>query len=219
MNTIFCRTFTACIALLFATLLCNGGVCYATPGPCQGVTCTASDQCHDVGTCNSGTGLCTNPVKSNGTTCNDGNACTHNDACQGGVCTGNPVTCTASDQCHVDGTCDTNTGSCSNPSHTDGTTCNDGNACTQTDTCQSGICTGGNPVTCSALDQCHLAGTCDTNTGSCSNPAASNGTACVYNNVNGLCRSGVCNRPGFHQLWGQQQLWLVNCKNSTDTNY
>ena len=164
MNTIFCRTFTACIALLFATLLCNGGVCYAL-SLCQGVTCTASDQCH------------------------------------------------------VAGTCDTNTGLCSNPPRTDGTTCSDGNACTQTDTCQSGVCTGGNPVTCSALDQCHLAGTCDTNTGSCSNPAASNGTACVYNNVNGLCRSGVCNRPGFHQLWGQQQLWLVNCKNSTDTNY
>gem|GEM_PF-4949676 len=50
MNTIFCRTFTACIALLFATLLCNGGVCYAL-SLCQGVTCTASDQCHVAGTC------------------------------------------------------------------------------------------------------------------------------------------------------------------------
>src|SRR5207247_9484497 len=52
----------------------------------------------------------------------------------------------------------------------DGTACNDGNACTQTDTCQAGACVGSNPVVCSASDQCHVAGTCDTATGVCSNP-------------------------------------------------
>jgi hypothetical protein len=51
-----------------------------------------------------------------------------------------------------------------------GTACDDGNACTQTDTCQAGVCTGGNPVTCTALDQCHTAGTCNPTTGICSNP-------------------------------------------------
>ena len=65
------------------------------------VVCTASDQCHDAGTCNPATGVCSNPAKPNGTACNDGNACTQTDTCQAGVCTGsNPVVCTGPDQCH-----------------------------------------------------------------------------------------------------------------------
>jgi hypothetical protein len=78
---------------------------------------------------------------------------------------GNPVTCTASDQCHVRAGCNPATGLCSNPTAANGTGCNDGNACTQTDTCQNGTCTGGNPKTCTALDQCHVPGTCNTSTG------------------------------------------------------
>src|SRR5262249_19782342 len=42
---------------------------FYTTDPCAGVTCTASDQCHVVGTCNPATGLCSNPVKPNGTVC------------------------------------------------------------------------------------------------------------------------------------------------------
>src|SRR5437762_2110480 len=79
------------------------------------------------------------------------------------------VVCTALDQCHAAGTCDTSTGVCSNPNAANGTACSDGNACTQTDTCQNGTCTGSNPVVCTALDQCHVAGSCDTSTGVCSN--------------------------------------------------
>ena len=79
------------------------------------------------------------------------------------------MTCTAQDQCHTAGTCDPATGICSNPNKADGTTCNDGNACTTADTCQAGTCTG-TPVTCTAQDQCHAAGTCDPATGVCSNP-------------------------------------------------
>ena len=68
------------------------------------VVCTASDQCHDVGTCNTSTGVCSNPPKANGTACSDGNSCTQTDTCQAGTCTGgNPVVCTASDQCHAAG--------------------------------------------------------------------------------------------------------------------
>ena len=111
----------------------------------------------------------------NGTACNDGNACTQSDTCQAGACTGgNPVACTALDQCHAAGTCNPATGVCSNPAKADGTACNDGNACTQTDTCQGGTCTGGNPVTCTAVDPCHAAGTCDPSTGKCS----ANGVLC-----------------------------------------
>ena len=172
---------------------CQAGVCTGS----NPVVCTASDQCHVAGTCNTSTGLCSNPNASNGTSCNDGNSCTQTDTCQTGVCTGsNPVVCTASDQCHVAGTCNTSTGLCSNPNASNGTSCNDGNACTQTDTCQSGVCTGSNPVTCPpASDQCHVAGTCDPSTGACSNPAAGDGTICNDGNActqTDTCQSGVC---------------------------
>jgi hypothetical protein len=33
-----------------------------------------------------------------------------------------------------------------------------------------GACTGGNPVVCTASDVCHVAGSCDSTTGLCSNP-------------------------------------------------
>jgi len=63
---------------------CQSGAC--KPG--AAVTCTASDQCHSAGTCSPSTGLCSNPVKPNGTSCNDGNTCTTGDSCQSGVCVG-----------------------------------------------------------------------------------------------------------------------------------
>ena len=48
---------------------------------------------------------------------------------------------------------------------TTGGSCDDDDACTQTDTCQAGVCTGANPVTCTASDQCHVAGTCNPDDG------------------------------------------------------
>ena len=42
---------------------------------------------------------------------------------------------------------------------------------------------GANPVTCTASDQCHVAGTCNPATGACSNPPAPNGTACNDGNA------------------------------------
>ena len=174
---------------------CQAGVCTgANP-----VTCTASDPCHVAGDCDPGNGLCSNPAAANGTSCNDGSACTQTDSCQGGTCTGaNPVVCTASDPCHVAGVCDPGTGSCSDPAAADGTSCSDGNPCTQTDTCQAGTCTGANPVVCMPLDQCHVAGVCDTGTGMCSNPAAADGTPCDDGNActqSESCQSGVCAPP------------------------
>ncbi len=183
---------------------CNDGnactrIDYCLNGTCTGenqVACTASDQCHVVGTCNTATGVCSNPAKANGTSCNDGNACTRTDTCQSGACTGaNPVTCSASDPCHVAGTCNTSTGACSNPNAADGTSCNDGNACTQSDTCQSGACTGTNPVICTPSDPCHVAGACNPATGGCSNPNALDGTSCDDSNgctQPDLCLAGVC---------------------------
>ena len=109
--------------------------------------------------------------------------CTQLDTCQSGACVGaSPVTCKASDLCHTAGTCNPSTGACSNPAAADGTSCNDGNACTSSDACKSGVCTGG-PQACTASDQCHAAGTCDAMTGTCSNPAAADGTSCNDGNA------------------------------------
>ncbi len=196
---------------------CTSGVCL----PGTATVCTALDQCHVAGTCAPATGTCSNPNTANGTSCSDGNACTTGDTCQMGVCTpgtatvctasdqchtagtcdhasgtcSNPTVCTALDQCHDVGTCDLSTGTCSNPAKPDGTTCSDGNACTETDSCQSGECTGSNPVVCSASDPCHVAGICDPANGTCSNPAAADGTACNDGNActqTDSCQSGVC---------------------------
>ncbi len=187
-NTAPCNDGNACTTVD----VCQSGTCTGTAP----VVCTALDQCHDVGTCDTQTGVCSTPAKADNTACNDGNACTQTDVCLGGVCTGtNPVVCAAFDQCHDVGTCDTQSGVCSNPAKADNTACNDGNACTQTDACQSGICVGTNAVVCSALDQCHVAGTCDPGTGVCSNPvlldntACNDGDACTQSDV---CLSGVC---------------------------
>jgi len=145
---------------------CQGGTC----GDGTTVTCAAQDQCHDAGTCDPQTG-CSNPDKPNGTPCNDGDACTTTDTCQNGACTGSGApTCTAQDQCHVAGTCDPQTGQCTNPAKGNGTPCDDGDLCTQTDTCQGGTCIGGDPFSCGLSTQCETAGTCDPATGTCSAP-------------------------------------------------
>ena len=169
---------------------CHGGSC--TSGTPK--TCSASGQCYAAGTCNPSTGTCSSTPLS-GVSCNDGNACTQTDTCQSGTCVGtNPVVCTALDQCHQVGTCDPGTGACSNPPLS-GTSCNDGNACTSGETCQNGSCTGGTQKACTAIDQCHQAGTCDPASGNCSNPAALDGTSCSDGNsctVGDKCQSGVC---------------------------
>jgi hypothetical protein len=91
--------------------------------------------------------------------------------------------------------CDTGTGFCSNPVATNGTSCTDGNACTNGDSCQSGTCASGAATVCTALDQCHVVGVCDTGTGVCSSPNASDGTSCDdgdNTSCTDVCTSGVC---------------------------
>jgi hypothetical protein len=77
----------------------------------------------------------------------------------------NPVVCTATDQCHVAGTCDSSTGTCSSPAAPDGTTCSDGNGCTS-DACHSGICMGAGSPNCDDGDVC-TTDSCDPTTGGC----------------------------------------------------
>jgi Dictyostelium (slime mold) repeat len=147
---------------------CNGNeMCQA--GTCAegtAVVCTASDQCHNVGTCNPATGACSNPPKADNSSCNDGNSCTDGDVCRTGSCAGTAKTCTASDQCHDAGTCNPATGACSNPVAA-GKSCNDGNACTMNDICSAtGVCAGSG--TCSnPCDDC-VRDNCPTDIAGCS---------------------------------------------------
>jgi subtilisin family serine protease len=130
-----------------------------------------------------------------GAACDDGNACTTGDVCAKGVCTGTAKACAAQDACHLAGTCDPATGACSNPAAPDGTSCSDGNACTQSDACKAGACVPGAAKTCAAQDGCHLAGTCDPQTGACSNPVAPDGASCSDGDActqNDACKAGAC---------------------------
>ena len=142
-NGTACNDANACTQ----TDTCQTGTCTGS----NPVTCTASDQCHDPGTCAPATGVCSNPNKANGTACNDSNACTQSDTCQGGACTGaNPIVCGAQDQCHTAGTCNPSTGTCSNARVADGAACEDGNRCSVTDACHAGTCLPGPETACSA---------------------------------------------------------------------
>ncbi len=112
------------------TDICQAGVCTGTP-----ITCAPPDQCHDPGTCDPATGLCSDPPKLDGSACDDADACTQTDTCEAGVCAGaSPVVCAASDECHNAGICDPATGACSDPAKPDGSPCTLG-------TCEGGTCT------------------------------------------------------------------------------
>ncbi|MHB8873293.1 MAG: Kelch repeat-containing protein [Myxococcaceae bacterium] len=169
---------------------CQSGVCVGG----STTACLPLDQCHDVGVCNTSTGMCSQPVKSNGSICDDTSACTINDRCVSGTCTGTPVACPASDFCHLAGTCDPATGACSNPTKPEGTSCNDGNLCSSADACIAGVCTGTATV-CAPASQCHVAGTCNASTGLCSSPLKTDGSSCDDGNActrTDTCQVGVC---------------------------
>ena len=157
------------------TDVCASGVC--TGG--NPVICTAQNSCRDIGTCNTTTGVCSNPAKGDGTPCSDGSACTQTDTCQAGTCQGgNNVICPSADQCHVAGTCDPANGTCSSQTtKPDATGCNDGSACTTGDVCTGGLCAGTN--TCNDGIAC-TTDACDVNTG-CSHTAVN--SACDDGNV------------------------------------
>jgi hypothetical protein len=68
---------------------CQAGVCTgANP-----VVCPAADQCHLGGTCDTSTGVCSNPAKADGASCNDGNSCTAGDMCVAGACMPGTASC------------------------------------------------------------------------------------------------------------------------------
>lgn len=161
-DTNFCTTAEQCIA----------GACVVTP-----VNCDDGNPCTDD-ICDCGSGCI------NANICNDGFTCT-TDTCDPGTlaCTNTPNDAVCNGQCST-GTCladpddvveDPITGCILTSTLPDGSGCNDGDACTSTDECTGGSCAGA-AIVCTALDQCHDAGTCTA--GVCSNPTKLNGTAC-----------------------------------------
>ncbi|MBW2700758.1 MAG: hypothetical protein JRF33_08035 [Deltaproteobacteria bacterium] len=189
----------------------NGSECEYVPtdcddgDPCTADTCTDEEGCHyeplgDCSLCGSDglcmAGACIAGAQDIQTACDDGDACTATDICDAGACVGqDPVICEAENDCHEVGTCDPNTGTCSNPLAEDGITCDDGNLCTQTDACDAGTCIGQDPVHCQAIDDCHEAGFCDSTTGECSNPLSADGTTCDDGDgctQEGTCTAGLC---------------------------
>jgi hypothetical protein len=128
-------------------------------------------------------------------------ACPEN-ACQSALCKSDgtcglgPVKpCDDGELC-TDDSCDVTAGCVYAPNQV---TCTDGDACTTLDACVGGACVGSEPVVCSASDGCHIAGVCDSATGTCSSPVAADGTWCDDGNSctggDDACLAGVC-APG-----------------------
>jgi hypothetical protein len=105
-----------------------------------------------------------------------------------------PASCDDGQPCTQD-SCDPATHACVHVPLADGTRCEDGNACTINDVCQGGLCFSGPFKTCSALDQCHVAGVCAPRTGECTNPNANNNIRCddgLKCTSGDQCIDGVC---------------------------
>jgi RHS repeat-associated protein len=82
-----------------------------------------------------------------------------------------------------------------------GTLCDDFQRCTTNDQCTNGACSGTN-VVCAAPDQCHLASSCNPQTGTCALPEKPNGTVCDDGNpstTGEVCEVGVCRTPASYQ--------------------
>ena len=149
--------------------------------------CTA-DSCGNDGTCHHDT-------LENGTACEDGNLCTNGSTCQSGSCQGGAeVTCEASDSCHNAGTCNPQTGTCSNPVKDNGSACGDGDACNGSEVCQDGACQAGTPVATDdgnpcTVDYCGEDGLAHHDNVADGTLCNDNGNACDGVNT---CQSGSC---------------------------
>lgn len=85
---------------------CEGGVCVGgQPVVCEGVT-----QCHGLGACDPGTGVCTYEEAPDDSPCDDGNTCTLQERCRAGSCVeAAKLDCDDGDPCTNDG-CDAKLG-------------------------------------------------------------------------------------------------------------
>ena len=197
---------------------CQSGMCT----PSSSVTCPLPDQCHTVGVCDPGTGVCSNPAKPDGSPCDDGNPNTQNDQCTGGVCAG-VVSCDDGNLCNGTETPDGH-GGC-----LQGTplACDDGNACNGTETCnpQTG-CVAGTPPVCDDGNVCNGTETCNPQTGCvagtpllCDDGNVCNGietcnpqTGCVAGTALHCDDGNACTTDSCDPVLGCQNPPLPNCE-------
>ena len=191
-NIIGCVDSVYCNGLEY----CSSGVCFNGSPP----SCDDSNEC-TTDSCDSFVDACTHTPRT-GSSCTSTNLCAITAECTAGAaCV--PVTTTTCDPaaaCHVGMGCDPSTGVCMYHLQFDGTPCDDSNACTTVDQCNNGTCVGNSPVVCTPMNDCHYAGTCDTGTGSCSNPTKPNGSPCndgLFCTYADSCNTGSCSgTPG-----------------------
>jgi hypothetical protein len=171
------------------------GTCNPLTGMCTTPNATNGTACGDGNACN-GNETCQAGVCSAGTplTCTDNNDPCKTASCAPAACGGTASTCRAGTcvagsvgGCDDDNPCTTDTcnggGMCV---HTpdNSANCGDGNACNGAETCQGGSCRAGTAVNCTSDDLCLNPGTCNPNTGTCSDA--------VPKCPGQLCVLGVC---------------------------
>ncbi len=165
---------------------------------CSGIPeeCTALDQCHGVGTCDPGTGICSDPLKPDGSACSDDSVCTDQDQCLAGICIpGPPISCDDANPCTDDPVCDSQSG-CVHTNLPDETSCSDENFCNGDEVCQNGVCTAGVPPSCDDGNPC-TEDSCDLGTNDCLHSPIDTGQT--------TCGVGACERTVDNCIDGQPQ--------------
>jgi MYXO-CTERM domain-containing protein len=176
---------------------CDDGVACTTGETCRNGQCIAAGtvSCDDNNICTQDildcqTSQCSHAPVVGTVACVPTDKCFYNGECSQGSCVGKtPVNCDDGNPCTKD-SCDPASG-CVHANEPVTTVCSDGNPCTADDRCRvTGKCVG-TPITCAAIDDCHLPGICDEATGRCgTDPRRDDGAFCA--NGNGRCLNGSC---------------------------
>eukprot|EP01060_Flectonema_neradi_P017203 TRINITY_DN2404_c0_g1_i3.p1 TRINITY_DN2404_c0_g1~~TRINITY_DN2404_c0_g1_i3.p1 ORF type:complete len:3065 (+),score=476.76 TRINITY_DN2404_c0_g1_i3:8019-17213(+) len=176
---------------------CSNGFCVGV-FKCTSVTCSSITQCHEQGTCNPQSGLCSTPISADGKPCDDANPNTINDKCISGSCSGQLTCLKEPSPCASPGECRevycNDEGKCAIRNKLDYSSCRSlGFRCLKGNCVNEDKCNG---VTCTASDSCHTKGVCDPLTGYCTDPLAVEGTPCFVD-TNGTSYWSTCSGLGI----------------------
>lgn len=190
-------------ALCQVSTACRDGECVGQPKNCD-----AQDECHFNGLCDPQTGVCSQPLRRDGSRCAAGGACVVDGRCVVGNCVGVPDTCQAppSPICEgglltvfeVVGECLPEGGRCTYSSMSvpcvggcrggacvdvcaaegAGAACDDGNPCTEGDICGQSGLCRGLPMACPQNGDACTTALCDLQTGACVERSAPEGALC-----------------------------------------
>eukprot|EP00756_Hemistasia_phaeocysticola_P012354 Hpha_TRINITY_DN15188_c1_g7::TRINITY_DN15188_c1_g7_i1::g.128523::m.128523 len=189
---------------------CDGAGTCAGVDLCSGAKCEPDPNypCQIDAYCNHLTGSCIVVNAGDNSACDDGRSETLGDVCLNGLCQGinlcdDPDRCRAVDDCHYDGVCDTQSGTCNyaKKGKPDGTPCDDEDPTTANSTCVE----SNGDVVCKAIaeeptdppDQCKMPLVCDNQTPPKCAPQRNrpNNTQCddgIAETVGDRCINGEC---------------------------